>query len=119
MKNIVLKISNSNWGLIGPGSWKEKNWIIYDDMSVDYTILYNLPENNMKTLNFEFTKDEFDKIIDNIELAKNDNTIVDANDGEAWEFVKYNEGAEIWKRKQGYIYGISPLENIADILLKK
>lgn len=119
MKNIVLKIRNLNWGLIGPGSWEEKKWTIYDDMSVDYTILYNLPENNTNTLNFELIKDEFDSIINNIELVKNDNTTVDADDGEAWEFVKYSDGAEIWKRNLGYIYGISPLEDIADILLKK
>ena len=59
LKNVVLKIRNCNWGLIGPGSWKEKNWTIYDDMSVDYTILYNLPENNTNKLNFELIKDEF------------------------------------------------------------
>ena len=68
-QNIVLKIRNLNWGLIGPGTWKEKKWTIYDDMSVDYTVLYNLPENNTNTLNFELIKDEFDSIINNCKIA--------------------------------------------------
>ena len=119
MKNIVLEIKNNNWGLIGPGSWKERKWIIYDDMSVCHTIIYNLTENNTNTFNFELSKDEFDSIISNLELAKNDSTNVDACDGEAWEFIEYNNGMEVWKRNKGYIYGISSLEKVIDILNKE
>ena len=119
MKNVILEINNHNWGLIGPESWKERKWTIYDDMSVDYTILYNSSESSANTLNLELMKDEFDSIISNIELSKKDNTKVDACDGEAWEFIQYNNGVEVWKRDLGYIYGISSLENVVNILLKK
>ena len=119
MKNKVLEIRNSNWGLIGPGSWEERKWEIYDDMSVCYTIIYNSTENNENTSDLKLSKDEFDRIISNIELAKNDSTIVKAYDGEAWEFVEYNNGIEVWKRDMGYIYGISELETIVDILTKE
>ncbi len=115
---MILDIKNYNWGLIGPDSWKERQWIIYDDMSVSYNILYNSSENNEHKSNFVLRKDEFDKIINNIKLAKNDNTKVDACDGEVWEFVEYDNGEKIWKRDLGYIYGIFPLENIVSILIK-
>ena len=119
MKNIVFDIKNSNWGLIGPGSWSKREWKIYDDMSVSYTIVYNSTENNTNTFSFELSKDAFNSIISNIESAKNDSTKVDACDGEAWEFVEYSNGMEVWKRSMDYIYGISTLENIVDILRKE
>ena len=115
----ILDVKCHNWGLIGPGSWKERKWSIYDDMSVCYTILYNSNGNDIKTLNFELSKDEFDSIIKNIELAKKENIIIDAFDGVAWGFIKYNNDNEIWKRDMGYIYGISSLENITTILTKE
>ncbi len=116
MKKIVLEVKNYNWGLIGPNSWKEKDWIIFDDMSVCYTIIYNSLENSQKMINFELNKNKFDIIMNDIESVKNDKTTVDASDGEAWEFIRYSNGVEDWRRDIGYIYGISPLENIADIL---
>jgi hypothetical protein len=119
LKNVVFDIKNSNWGLIGPDSWREREWKIYDDMSVSYTITYNSTENKTNTFSFKLSIDEFNSIISNIESAKNDNTKVDACDGEAWEFVEYNNGMEVWKRNMGYIYGISSLENIVDILRKE
>ena len=42
--------------------------------------------------------------------------VIEAYDGEAWEFVEYNNGEENWKRPMGYIYGITSLEKITDIL---
>ncbi len=116
MKNMVLNIKNHNWGLIGPGTWEEKQWNIYDDMSVDYTITYNSPTGDKNVSEFELSKEEFDTIINNIELAKSDNTVIEAYDGEAWEFVECNNGEETWKRPMGYIYGITSLEKITDIL---
>lgn len=115
-ENLILNIKNHNWGLIGPGTWKEKQWNIYDDMSVDYTITYNSPTGDKNVSEFELSKEEFDTIINNIGLAKSDNTVIEASDGEAWEFVEYNNGEENWKRPMGYIYGITSLEKITDIL---
>ena len=56
------------------------------------------------------------QIVKNIELAKSDNREVQACDGEAWEFIQYENGNVVWERKLGYIYGIERLENICDIL---
>ena len=116
---MILDVKNYNWGLMGPNSWKEKEWIIFDDMSVCYNIIYNSPENTKNKLKYELSKHNFDTIMNNIELARSNKTTVDACDGEAWEFIKYENGVEIWRRDIGYIYGISTLENIADILKKK
>ncbi len=113
----VLRIKNYNCGLINIDTWKEKEWIIFDDMSVYYTITFNSFIDN-KVVKFKLNKDDFKKIANNIELAKNDETIIEAYDGETWEFIEYKNNKEIWRRDMGYIYGVIPLENITDILIK-
>ena len=32
MKEIVFKITHVNWGLIGPDSWNNVEWNIYNDL---------------------------------------------------------------------------------------
>ena len=71
MKELILKAKQSNWGIIGPGSWTS---------------------------------------------AKENDTIIYACDGDAWEFIQYDNGKEIWKRDIGHIYEIQPLEELAKIL---
>ena len=115
MKSRVFLIRAVNNGLKGPDSWGEKRWIIYDDMSVDYTLTYAVA-NIKKTLNFNISREKFDIIMFDLESVRYDQTQVNALDGETWEFVKYENGAENWKRDLGYIYGIAPLENIAELL---
>ena len=38
LKNVVFDIKNSNWGLIGPDSWREREWKIYDDITEEEAI---------------------------------------------------------------------------------
>ena len=120
MKELVLKITHDNWGLVGPDSWNNVEWKVYDDLSVDIKILYNSITNgeNIKIINSKLIQNDYDSIIKNVELSKENHIKVEACDGSAWEIIEYNNGKEIWKRDLGYIYGIKPLEKVAEILNK-
>ena len=116
MKNIILNVRNKNWGEIGPNSWVEKQWVIYDDLLVDYSVIFNKKEDNKNVINFNIDREILDIIMKELELAKEYNVKVEAFDGDAWEFIQYINGKEVWKRDVGYIYGLIHLENIARIL---
>jgi DNA-directed RNA polymerase subunit RPC12/RpoP len=73
-------------------------------------------EDKTKSYSHNINEKELNEIIKNIELAKSDNSVVEAFNGEAWEFVQYENGNVLWERKLGYIYGIEPLESICDML---
>lgn len=116
MKKIILKVIHQNWGLIGPGDWENKEWKIYNDLSVEIKIIYR--PNESIILKNKISKITYNKLLKNINSSKEDKSSVNALDGSAWEFIEYNENKEIWKRDLGYIYGIEPLEKIGEILEK-
>lgn len=118
MKNLVLKVKHSNWGMMGPGDWNNTEWNIYDDLTVDIKVLYN-PKGgiaNNQDYSCELEENNYKTLLQKIEEAKLITDVVDACDGSAWEYTQYQNGNEVWKRDNGYIYGIKPLEEIAIIL---
>jgi len=117
MKEMVFKITNVNWGLRGPDSWNNVEWNIYNDLSVEIKVSYNNIEKN-KLITSKLSKKDYNTIIENVELSKDNYIKVDACDGSAWEIIEYYKDNEIWKRDLGYIYGIKPLEEVAKVLNK-
>lgn len=117
MKEIVFKIIHVNWGLIGPDSLNNVEWNIYNDLSVEIKVSYNNIEKN-KLITSKLSKKDYNTIIENVELSKDNYIKVDACDGSAWEITQYYKDNEIWKRDLGYIYGIKPLEEVAKVLNK-
>ncbi len=116
MKNKVLSIKKENWGLKAPNTWEEIKWTIYDNMTIEYSITYNKTKNRQKNINYKISKNKYKVIINEINEAKKTSKNVEAYDGEAWEFIEYDKEKEIWGKKLGYIYGITPLEKIAKII---
>jgi hypothetical protein len=109
---------------MGPGSWNNTKWEIFDDLSVIKTDEYLDDENprqnpnKKETSNYTIKQEDYDALMGNIALAKTINKVVDACDGEAWTFVDYNDDGSIkWMRETGYIYGLEPLEKISSYLL--
>ena len=113
-KKLILKIIDNDWGLKTIYTWSTKTWCIYSDLSVDYEVRNG--EDKTKSYSHNINEKELKQIIKNIDLAKSDNREVQAFDGEAWEFVQYENDNIVWERKLGYIYGIEPLETICDML---
>ncbi len=113
-KKLIFKIEDHNWGQITASDWHTLIWNIYDDLSVEYEIIYG--QNKTESHLYFINEKELKLIIQNIELAKSDNRVIDAFDGNAWKFVQYEDDNVVWERKLGYIYGIASLENVSNIL---
>lgn len=111
MKKLVLKVINENWGMIGPDDWNKTEWKIYDDLSVTIKIKYNQDKLN-KEYKSILSLEKYKKILKNINKSKRILVRVDACDGEAWEFIQYNDSKIVWKRMMSYIYGLKHLEDI-------
>ena len=122
MKELKLKIIHQNWSLMGMGDWNNTEWNIYNDLTVKIKVKYNPIEDEKIDEDIVFEKrisiDNYNEILKQINLSKEDNSFVDGCDGDAWELIQYDDNNEIWKRELGYIYGIKPLEKIAKLLEK-
>ena len=120
MKDLVLYVKHSNWGMMGPGDWNNTEWKIYRDLTVGIKITYNFSkgEEKIEEYNFNLKSKDYESILQELEFAKENEVKVDGCDGSAWEYVQYEDSKEVWKREIGYIYGIKSLENIAKILEK-
>ena len=120
MKRKVFELVHQNWGLMGPCSWNNDKWCVYDDNSVDKKEYYNdekgIAGTPVETLStFELKPEKMNLLIDLINIAKINEEQVDACDGDAWEFIYYENGKVSWKREMDYIYGIECLEKITEI----
>lgn len=114
LRKLIFKIEDHDWGMKTIYSWNTKVWYIYDDLSVEFKISNG--EDKVKSYSHNISSFDLQQIFKNIELAKLNNHVVEAFDGEAWEFTQYKDNVIVWERELGYIYGIEPLENICDIL---
>lgn len=120
MRYLLLKAKNYNWGLIGPGSWDERSWKVYDDGSYILSIKYR-PEDfdrNPRKDTFKGTMDKHSiSELNRLVTGQWSVSPVDACDGEAWEFTAYDNKGEIHQLFDcGYIYGVEVLEKIANLL---
>lgn len=122
MKEIKLKIIHQNWGLMGMGDWNNTEWNIYNDLTVEIKVKYNPLDiegfNDTVITEIKLSIEQYNEIVRQLNLSKKDDSFVDGCDGDAWEFIQYNDNCEVWKRELGYIYGIKPLEKVAKMLEK-
>ena len=113
---LVLLFEHINWGEIGPEDWANIRWEIYDNFTVKIYKTFGLEEDEIHNMNININSQTYKIINEKINLAKENDTNIEAFDGSAWKIVQFENGHEIWNRKVGYIYGIKPLEEIAEIL---
>ncbi len=117
---LILKATEYNWGLIGPGDWEKHSWKINDDGWYQYKESYRnvteeIPEIPTITAEGVLTKEQIEKLKGLVSEDWSEEK-TDACDGTAWEFKMYQDGKVIKHRDLGYIYGIEPYESIAGIL---
>ncbi|SNU06662.1 hypothetical protein SAMN06297422_10711 [Lachnospiraceae bacterium] len=133
-KQLLLKATEYNWDLIGPGDWTEKIWLIYRDGSYEiishFTPLYD--ENRIITriaetiIPLEKKKqgmmdiETFDELCELLKCEQwRDSTVCDtADDGVAWTIESYTGDGNIDKTSGeiDYILGHRILENIVGLL---
>ena len=117
---LLLKAVESNWGMIGPGSWEKRSWKINTDGTYRLKTTYRPvdPEDAEVSTTVEegeLSSEQLDILRECIDAYWNDEK-ADACDGSAWEFKLYENDAVIRHRELGYIYGIEPFESITALL---
>ena len=119
---IILKATERNWGLIGPGDWDKHSWKINDDGWYQYKETYRtgdpdaFPAIPEMVTEGTLSDDQMNRLKAALAQGWSDEK-TDASDGVAWEFKLYDENGEIVKHRElGYIYGIEPFETIASVL---
>ena len=116
MKNRVLKVNFYNW----QGLRDEKEWIIYEDFTVDFSFVNYLTNNETKKYSFQLEETEFKTIMSELKKYKESPEIlVSTTDGNGYSFIEYQANEEVWKREPKSITSIAPLEKIIQILQYK
>jgi len=121
---LLLKATERNWGLIGPGDWDKHSWKINDDGWYEYKETFR--SNSVEKL-AEIPDVVEEGVLSAAQMEKLRTALAqewpeartDASDGTAWEFKMYQNGEVVKHRDLGYIYGIEPFENIAAVLTEE
>lgn len=128
-KVILLKASNENWSMMGPGSWTGTEWFVFTDRSYKAVLSY-IPD---RFNDYDFTKREVKEVVGTFSEA--DYSLLcaildeewldpsinsDACDGEAWQIKTLYPSGRTKKTsgKLGYIY-FQPIERLVGILNKQ
>ena len=118
---LLLKATERNWGLIGPGDWDKHSWKVNDDGWYQYKETYrsrgldDLPDIPDLVEEGVLSAEQMRQLRAALEQDWPDDK-TEASDGTAWEFKLYENGAITKHRDLGYIYGIGPYEAIAAVL---
>jgi len=117
---LLLKATERNWGLIGPGDWDKRSWKVNDDGWYQYKETYrsgspDIPEIPTVTEEGVLSGEQLNALKELLAADWSEET-TDACDGTAWEFKLYQDDTVIRHRDLGYIDGIEPYETIASIL---
>ena len=133
-KQLLLKATEYNWDLIGPGDWTEIIWLIYQDGSFEIILHFNplYDENRILSNIVELIKPlekkkhgmmdikMFNELCESLKCEQWRNpTVCDtAVDGVAWTIESYNGDGAIDKTSGeiDYIFGHKFLENIVSFL---
>lgn len=120
---LLLQASWHNWGELTCGDQVKKTWKVYSDGYYNYEsvdIGFHIPRDN--TYIYEGTMDEksFRSLCASFGSSKWPQAHRDGDDGEAWQLILLDiEGNTInTTGKLGYVYGMTIIENIADLLRK-
>ncbi len=122
---LLLKATEENWGLIGPGDWEKHSWKISDDGWYQYKETYRSGAGNDLPEIPEVIEED---TLSDAQLARLKAFLnqpwsmetTDACDGTAWEFKLYDGTGKVIKhRNLGYIYGIELFESIVALLTEK
>jgi len=121
---ILLKATERNWGLIGPGDWDKHSWKINDDGWYQYKETYRTGDPDAFPAIPEMVSEG---VLSDVQMNRLKEALAqdwpdektDACDGTAWEFKLYENGEISKHRDLGYIYGIEPFETIAALLTEK
>lgn len=114
-KLLLLDIVHKSCDERCRGMWESTTWKIYEDLTIE---IFDSYEDAKKDKKYTLKVGDylFEKLLNCINEAKQNNEKIYACDGEVWGIIQYEKGNKIWERECDYIYGIKPLEEVARIL---
>ena len=117
---MLLKVTERNWGLAGPGDWEKRSWKIDADGTYLLKTIYHPvdpgdTESVGETEEGELSAEQMEALREYIDAYWPDEK-TDICDGNPWEFKLYDIDTVIRHRELGYICGIEPYESIAALL---
>lgn len=128
-KTKMLKATEHNWSLMGPGDWNEIKWEVYYDGSYRITAFFNPSFDEMMKVNHrrvsrthsgKLSTSKFKELMNNLDSKQWRDPRIDNRgscDGTAWEVEYYSVSGEILNSsKLDYIYGHECLEKIVSCL---
>ena len=117
MSKVVLSAIHEN-NYFEPGAWENTTWTIRDDKSVIVNLRYNMNDTKDKDISIRISDDDYEKIFELLDEGKVQDKKIFALDGDGWSFKQFENGAKIYERRHGYIYGIAGFEKLERLLYK-
>ena len=119
---LLLKATEINWGLTGPGDWEKRTWKVNTDGTFTRKTKYRpvdpedaSPEETEEGALYE---EQMESLQESLDEYWNPET-TQACDGTAWEFKLYQDGTVVRHRETGCIAGIEPYESLAALLTEE
>ena len=117
---MLLKATEKNWSLHGPGDWDKRTWKINEDGTYLLKTAY-LPDDTNDPIpeqeeEGELSSEKLELLLECIDSYWTDEPGESCDDGVAWEFKLYQDGNVIRHRELGYIDGLEPYESLAALL---
>ena len=117
---LLLKATERNWGLVGPGDREKRTWKVNTDGTYLRKTTYHPvdPEDLVleETEEGALYEEQLEALQECIGEYWNEEK-ADSGDGSAWEFKLYDDqGTVIRHRELGYIDGIEPFQSMAALL---
>lgn len=116
---LLLKATERNWGLMGPGSWEKRTWKINTDGTYSMKTTYRPVDREDLTLEETREGALYEEQMEFLQECIHDywtDEKTDACDSTAWEFKLYENDTVVRHRELGYIDGIEPYVRIAGML---
>lgn len=117
MSKIVLTAIHEN-NYLEPGAWENTTWTIRDDKCVIVNLRYNMNDAKDKDISIRISDDDYEKIFELLNEGKVQDKQIFALDGDSWSFKQFENGAKVYERRNGHIYGIAGFEKLERLLYK-
>lgn len=117
---LMFSAKCSNWGEVADDEdfWADTQWKVYYDGTVECFDEYHL-SGAAETVTWELSDSDFETLYRLLEKKLSRYTKgTDADDGASWSMCYYDADGTEKHSFEGYIYGISSLEEIEELIAK-
>ena len=95
--NIVLVAIHES-KLMEPKAWLSTTWTIYESLHTIINVRYNNNDSKDRDYDISISQDDYEAILNTLELAKREDRKIFAFDVDTWAFKQYEAGAIIYRR---------------------